>query len=93
MLGHLVDFMEEKEKIGVVFKYFAKPEVAAIMIESGTLTVGDKILIQGATTDFEQTVDSMEIDNEAVESAGSGQSVGIKVKERVRPNDIVYKVV
>ncbi|UCD93292.1 MAG: translation elongation factor-like protein [Methanobacteriota archaeon] len=85
--------MEEKEKIGVVFKYFAKPEVAAISIESGTLTVGDRILIQGATTDFEQTVDSMEIDNQKVESAGAGQSIGIKVKDRVRPNDIVYKVV
>jgi len=93
MLRHLVDFMEEKEKIGIVFKYFAKPGVAAIRIESGTMAVGDRIAIQGATTDFEQTIDSMEIDNEKVESAGAGQSVGIKTLERVRPNDIVYKIV
>ncbi len=85
--------MEEKEKIGIVFKYFAKPGVAAIRIENGTLSVGDKIAIQGATTDFEQTIDSMEIDRESVESAGAGQSVGIKTPERVRPNDIVYKIV
>jgi putative protease len=93
MIFRLVDFMEEKEKIGIVFKYFAKPEVAAIRIESGTLNVGDRISIQGATTDFEQTVDSMEIDNEKVESAGAGQSVGIRTADRVRPNDIVYKIV
>lgn len=85
--------MEEKEKVGVVFKYFAKPEVAAIRIESGSLKVGDRILIQGATTNFEQKIESMEIDRVQVESADAGQSVGVKVKERVRPNDIVYKVV
>jgi putative protease len=93
MIFRLVDFMEEKEKIGIVFKYFAKPGVAAIRIESGTLNIGDRISIQGATTDFEQAVDSMEIDNEKVESAGAGQSIGIKTADRVRPNDIVYKIV
>ncbi|MFQ6060217.1 MAG: EF-Tu/IF-2/RF-3 family GTPase [Thermoplasmata archaeon] len=93
MLDRSVDFMEEKEKVGVVFKYFAKPEVAAIRIESGSLKVGDRILIQGATTNFEQKIESMEIDRVQVESADAGQSVGVKVKERVRPNDIVYKVV
>lgn len=83
----------EKIKVGRVFKYFAKPMVAAIQIEEGTLKVGDKIAIQGATTDFTLTVESMEIDRNPIQEANTGQSVGIKVAERVRPNDFVYKVV
>lgn len=83
----------EKIKVGRVFKYFAKPMVAAIQIEEGTLKVGDKIAIQGATTDLTLTVESMEIDGNPIQEANTGQSVGIKVAERVRPNDFVYKVV
>lgn len=83
----------EKMKLGRVFKYFAKPMVAAIQIEEGTLKVGDKIAIQGATTDLTLTVESMEIDGNPIQEANTGQSVGIKVAERVRPNDFVYKVV
>jgi translation elongation factor EF-1alpha len=56
------------------------------------LKKGDKIHIKGATTDFEQEVDSIQIENNSVEEAKAGDSVGIKVKEKVRPNDKVYKV-
>jgi putative protease len=84
--------MEDREEIGVVFKYFAKPQVAAINITAGELRVGDTIHIKGETTDFTQIVDSMEIDRVAVESVTVGQGVGIKVKDRVRPNDVVYKI-
>ncbi len=83
----------EKIKVGRVFKYFAKPMVAAIQIEEGTLKVGDKIAIQGATTDLTLTVESMELDGNPIQEANTGQSVGIKVAERVRPNDFVYKVI
>lgn len=83
----------EKMKVGRVFKYFAKPMVAAIQIEEGTLKVGDKIAIQGATTDLTLTVESMEIDRNPIQEASPGQSVGIKVADRVRPNDFVYKVI
>jgi len=83
----------EKMKVGRVFKYFAKPMVAAIQIEEGTLKVGDNIAIQGATTDLTLTVESMEIDGNPIQEANTGQSVGIKVAERVRPNDFVYKVI
>ncbi|MFQ6128139.1 MAG: EF-Tu/IF-2/RF-3 family GTPase [Thermoplasmata archaeon] len=83
----------EKIKIGRVFKYFAKPMVAAVQIEEGTLKIGDSICIQGATTDFTQTVESMEIDRSPIEEANPGQAIGIKVIDRVRPNDYVYKVV
>ena len=83
---------ESDEAIGKVFKYFSNVEVAAINITSGSLKVGDTIRIKGATTDFTQQIETMEIDRQKVDSAGAGQSIGIKVKDRVRENDIVYKM-
>lgn len=85
--------MTEEMQIGTVTIFFAKPSVAAIDISSGTLAIGDTIKIVGATTNFEQKVESMEIDRKPVQSVTVGQSVGIKVKERVRPHDKVFKVV
>lgn len=82
----------EEVEVGKVTIFFAKPSVAAIEITSGTLAIGDEIRIRGATTNFDQKIESMEIDRKPVPSAGAGQSVGIKVKERVRPHDKVYKV-
>ena len=82
--------MAEKA-VGRVDDFFAHPVVAGIEM-TGTLKVGDKIHIKGHTTDIEMVVDSMQIDNVNVEKAGKGKSVGIKVPERVRPSDIVYKV-
>lgn len=84
--------MEEKEEIGRVFKFFAKPSVAAINITQGELKVGDTIQIQGENTDFTQIIESMEIDRVKVQEAIAGQGVGIKVKERVRPNDRVFRL-
>lgn len=80
------------EQIGIVFSYFSKVGVAAINITSGSIKVGDTIKIKGSTTDFTQQVDSMEIDRQKVDTAGVGQSIGILVKDRVRPNDLVYKM-
>ncbi len=54
---------------------------------------GEKILIEGATTNFEQTADSMQIEHKAVKEAKKGDSIGLKVKNRVREGDKVYKVV
>lgn len=84
--------MQEVE-VGKVSIFFAKPSVAAVEITSGTIAIGDTIKIIGATTNFEQKIESMEIDRKPVPSASSGQSVGIKVRERVRPHDKVFKVV
>ena len=81
----------EQNRIGKVFHYFPQPQVAAIKLDA-PLAVGDKIRIIGANTDIEIQLDSMEIDRKPVESAGSGDDVGIKVPDRVRPNDVVYKV-
>lgn len=81
-----------EELIGSVVLFFAKPCVAAIEITSGVLSVGDNVRIKGATTDFEQKIESMEIDRKPVPSASAGQSVGIKVKDRVRPHDKVFRL-
>jgi len=83
----------EKEKVGMVFTYFSKVGVAGIKLTDGSLSVGDTISIEGATTNFEQKLESMQIDRDAVETAGPGQSIGVKVTDRVRPNDVVYKIV
>jgi putative protease len=82
----------EQTRVGRVFKFFAQPGVAAIELTDGALRVGDTIHVQGATTDFSQEVESMQIEREVVEGAEQGQSVGVKVKERVRPGDLVYRM-
>jgi len=84
--------MEEK-KVGEIIKFFGKIGVAAIRLSEGSLKVGDKIHIVGHTTDITQTVDSMQIENQNVQEAGPGADIGIKVKDRAREHDVVYKVV
>jgi putative protease len=81
-----------EEEIGKVASYFSKIGVAAIDITKGILKVGDKIHIKGHTTDIEQDVDSIQIEHQNVPEAKPGDSIGIKVKDRVRDHDIVYKV-
>ena len=78
-------------EIGHVSDFFARPVVAGITL-TGTLKVGDKIHIKGHTTDLEMTVDSMQINNLNVTEAKSGDAIGVKVTDRVRPGDKVYKV-
>jgi len=80
------------EEIGVVEHFFSKIGVAAIKIKSGSLKVGDRIKIKGQTTDFEQTVGSMEINRQKISEAKPGDDIGIKVIDRVREGDIVYKL-
>ena len=81
-----------EEEIGKVTHWFGHIQVAAIEITSGTLRVGDTIHVKGHTSDFTQTVDSMQIENESVEEATAGQAIGIKVAEHARVHDTVYKV-
>lgn len=83
----------EERSVGIVIQYFAKPEVAAIQLTDGEIKVGDNLRFKGATTNFEQKIESMQIDRVPVQSAKAGQSVGIKVKERVRQHDKVFVVV
>jgi putative protease len=81
-----------EETIGEVSDFFARPVVAAIELTAG-LKLGDKIHIKGHTTDLELNIDSMQINNVAVQEANAGDSVGVKIPERVRKGDKVYKVV
>lgn len=83
--------MADKKLVGKITHFFTNIEVAVIEL-SGKLNVGDKISIEGATTNVQQNVDSMEIDKKKVESAGKGQSIGMKVKDKVREGDQVYVV-
>ncbi len=78
-------------EVGKVTDFFAHPVVAGITL-SAPLEVGDKIHIKGHTTDLELTVDSMQINNADVPTAKAGDAIGVKVSERVRRGDIVYKV-
>jgi translation elongation factor EF-1alpha len=82
--------MGEKE-IGKVSTYFSHVGVAAIKL-SGKLKIGDKIHIAGNTTDFEQEVESMQIENKKVSQAKKGDHIGIKIEEKVRSNDKVFLV-
>ena len=81
----------EMKEIGKVAHFFSKISVAVIDL-SAPLSVGDKINIIGPTTDFEQEVESMQIEHQNVKAAKAGQSIGLKVSEHVREKDTVYKV-
>jgi len=78
-------------EIGKVSDFFSHPVVAGIELSAG-LKVGDTIHISGHTTDMELTIDSMQIDNANVTEAKAGDAIGIKVTDRVRRGDTVYKV-
>ena len=79
-------------EIGKVTHYFSKIGVAAIAITQDSLKVGDTIHIKGHTSDFQQKVDSMQVDNAPVQEATPGQSVGMKVHQHAREHDQVFKV-
>jgi len=81
---------ENVVEIGRITHFFTKISVAVIELTM-PLAVGDTIVIKGPTTDFEQPVESMQIEHNNVQRAEAGQSIGLKVAQRVRENDTVYK--
>ena len=81
-----------EQKVGEVVKFFSKIGVAAIKVTEGTIRVGDRVKFKGHSTDFEDQIQSMQIDNQPVEKAEAGQMIGIKVKDRVREQDLVSKI-
>ncbi len=87
------EYLGERElkEIGAVTHYFTNIAVAIVEL-SDRVVVGDRILIKGMTTNVEQTVDSMQIEHSNVKKAEAGQSIGLKVVDRVREGDIVYKI-
>jgi putative protease len=84
--------MAEK-KIGEVVKFFSKPSVAAVKVIEGELVVGDSIKFSGHTTDFIDVIKSMEVENKSVQKAVAGDFIGVKVSDRVRPGDEVFKII
>jgi putative protease len=82
---------EDKKLIGKIEHYYQKIGVAIIVLE-GDLSVGDEISIEGPNTNVQQTVESMQVEHENIETAGAGDAIGLKVADRVKEKDLVYKV-
>lgn len=82
-----------EEEIGRVTHYFTRLGVCVVELTDGDLALGDTIHIKGHTTDFEQRVESMQIEHKPVDRATKGETIGLKVKEHVREHDVVYKVI
>jgi putative protease len=82
--------MEAKQEVGRISHFYPKILVAVMELKL-PLAVGDKIQVVGPTTSFEQVVESMQIEHKPIKKASPGQSIGLKVVERVRETDVVYK--
>jgi putative protease len=83
---------EEKKLIGKISHYYGKIGVAVVEL-TDRLSVGDRISIEGKATNLQQTVDSIEIEHEKIQTAKAGNAIGLKVSDRVREGDAVYKIV
>jgi translation elongation factor EF-1alpha len=81
-----------EQEIGVVTHYFGHLEVAGIKVTDGSLKVGDTIHVLGHTTDFTETVGSIQMEHGAIEEAKPGDEIGVKVVDHAREHDKVYKV-
>ncbi|MEX2054091.1 MAG: translation elongation factor-like protein [Candidatus Colwellbacteria bacterium] len=82
--------MAERKSIGEVTHYYGNLKVAVVKF-SRKVKVGEKVYFKGATTDFEQKLDSIQFDYKEIEEASKGKEVGIKVKDKVRAGDEVYE--
>lgn len=81
----------ERHEIGQVTHYFSKIGVAIIRLEDA-LQVGDRIAVVGSTTDLEQDVKSIQVEHKNLDSAGPGDLIGLKVKDKVRAGDTVFRL-
>ena len=83
--------MNERTLVGTVTHYFSRIRVAGILV-SDQMAVGDRILIIGHTTALEQIANSMELDHQPIDVATTGQEIGLRVIDRVRKGDEVYRL-
>lgn len=83
---------EEKKLVGKISHYYSKIGVAVVEL-TDKLSVGDRISIEGIATNVQQTIDSIEIEHKKIPAAKAGDSIGLKVADRVREGDAVYKIV
>ena len=83
----------KEEKIGFVSNYYGKISVAAVEMTDGTVSLGDTLHFLGHTTNFESKVESMQIEHKSVTEVKKGESVGVKISEKARAGDKVFKIV
>ena len=81
---------ENVVEVGHILHFFSKINVAVLEL-TAPLAVGDRILVKGPSTDFDQIVESMQIEHKNIQKAETGQSVGLKTAQRARERDVVYK--
>lgn len=86
-----ISLMDGKKAVGKVTHYFNRVGVAVVEL-SDHLRIGERILIEGGTTSFEQVVDSMQIEHDAITEAKPGDAIGLKVLGKVRRGDSVYRM-
>ncbi len=84
--------MAEEKLIGKITHYFGNINVGIIEL-TDSFSVGDKIHVKGSSTDFEQVVSSMQMDHKEISAAKAGDAIGIKVDQKVKEGDMVYKAV
>jgi len=77
-------------EVGRVTHFFSKISVAVVEL-TAPLVIGERILVKGPSTDFEQVVESMQIEHKNIQRAETGQSIGLKLAQRAREKDAVYK--
>ena len=77
-------------EVGHITHFFSKISVAVVEL-TAPLAVGDRILVKGPSTDFEQAVESMQIEHENIPKAEAGQAIGLKMAEHAKERDVVYK--
>lgn len=81
-----------EQRVGVVTHYYSHLSVAVVRLDQGALQVGDNIHIKGHTTDFQQRVDSMQVEHQAIQRAEVGEEFGLKVSDHVREHDGIFRV-
>lgn len=81
---------EDVVEVGHIAHFFSKISVAVVELHA-PLATGDRILVKGPSTDFEQVVESMQIEHESIQRAEAGQSIGLKTVQQARERDLVYK--
>ena len=79
------------EQVGVVEGFFARASAAVIKLKKG-IKQGERLYIKGHTTDLQQVVESMQINHQEIAEANKGSTIGLLVRARVRPNDVVYRI-
>lgn len=84
---------EKKEKlVGKIAHYFPNISVGIVELTDDSVSVGDEIHVKGSTTDFVQKVESLQVEHKPVDTAKQGETVGLKVDEKIRDGDLVYKL-